>query len=329
MGAVPKFPRRKKQDDVSAASTEQTQGPAPNGRVPCQEQNHADDEVVPPNGFPFVEVFPAFAGADFDPDTLNIFTGRLFGNKHHVKHEGAKTKNHFLAFKCCFCLEWKLVKINGKWYWVRCGNMFNLLSPGCIEHPRSSYMDGPNRIYPLLAAGKEGTWGILKNLHIDQEDAPAPDGQKLSKDHDDLNTLGEMMAAASIKGQDTQQLQATFQARTQKMSRARKEAGSCKQGPAVLHRNVLGKAAPVASADSFVNQAAPVYGSRRRIGDSAPGIPVLDQKRAASNNGTKKFRSNAPFSTLAPLPEDGKPTERRKPRKKDKGAGGAGLGPQS
>jgi hypothetical protein len=317
MANSPKYPARKKQNGNTTASTEQKDGPAPNGRVPCQERTHPDDEVIPANAFPFSELFPAMAGSAFDPHTMNIFTGRKFDAKHHVRGEGPKTKQHFLSFKVAFCLEWRAEKINGVWYWVRCGNSFNVHSNGCIDHPRVSHKDGPNCVYPKLLAGEEITWGDLKNKHVESEEAPLTEEQKYAKEKEEIEVMGELMAATSLTGEDTEELQAEYQARNLKMSRMRRPTGARQQDPAAMS-----KAAPAALADITNTRMAPVYGSRRRPGDSAPGVPMLDQKRAAPTNGRKFFRSNMPNPSLAPLPEQGQPTERRKGRKKDKAAGG-------
>jgi hypothetical protein len=195
----------KAKDKNPAVNTENNKNLSSNGRVPCQEHYHNDDEVITPSGFPFREIFPAFQG-EFDVNTMNIFTGRIMSNSHHMKNEGPKTRKHFRNFNACFCLEWIQVMIDGAIYWVRCGDIFNLYSAGCYNHPKSLYKDGPNRVYFLLGKGKCGNWGMIKNIHIQPEEEESTEERERAQAQKDLEGLGEHIAMASQQGRDVEQL---------------------------------------------------------------------------------------------------------------------------
>jgi hypothetical protein len=289
----------KKKGSATTATTENTQESSPN--------NREDDEEITPGKFPFVEIFPAFKGAQFDPDIMNIFTGRIMSNSHHMKGEGAKSKRDFQKFKACFCLEWIPVYIDALPYWVRCGNMFNLFSQGCIVHSRSQYKDGPNRIYYLLSEGNSGNWGMLKNLRLKEEEVGPTREQTLAKAQEDAEMVGEQIAVAAKEGKSLEELQTAHQELLQIIAKLYKEKANNPRDSAALQQFGMSKAAPAASAQVLLttNSVAPIYGSRRRPGDSAPGNSLLDKKRVAMNDSNHRFKCNKHFGTLDNVPEEG------------------------
>jgi hypothetical protein len=310
----------KKKGSTSEVSAQQAVVPAPNARVPCQEHIHPDDEEISPNDFPWAEIFPTSVGANFDPNFMNIFLARVFSKSHHMKGEGAKTKKDFQKFKTCFCLDWILIYINGAWYWVRCGHMFNLYSQGCISHPRASHKDGPNSIYPLLHNGKSGSWKMIKNLNV--EEGQLTGEEICAKLQADADALCELMAVAASNDESTEQLEEAHKAKTQLIAETWARIGTQQRhAEAAASQSGKGKvvavAAPVTAADSLRSPgAAPVvYGAWRRAGNSAAGNQFLDQKQAALHSGRNKYRTNAQWQKLATVAEEGQLSERKRSKK--------------
>ncbi|KAF2128152.1 hypothetical protein P153DRAFT_387107 [Dothidotthia symphoricarpi CBS 119687] len=127
---------------------------------------HDASEIITPSNFPWKELFP-----DLDlsnPNLKNPFTGSLFKKGHHGS-SGGKKASDFKSFKFGFCLEFVLSKEDSK-TWIRCGNQFTVKSQQCTTHSKTLHKDGPNQIWELMADGREGNWGMLKNTHIQEEE---------------------------------------------------------------------------------------------------------------------------------------------------------------
>ena len=297
-----------------------------NTREPCSELPHDDREEITPGKFPFPELFPLFAGK-IDHDTMNIFTGRIMSNSHHMKGEGAKSKKDFLRFKACFCLEWIRVDINGVLYWVRCGNMFNLYSPGCFTHTRAQYKEGPNSLYYRLARNLPGNWGMIKNTYLEEEKDEPTEEQKIAEAQASADAVAEQIAVASQKGESIQELQNAYNKFMQVVATSHMEMAKEPHNSSAAHQNEQSKTAQPVSARGFHTNivAPPIYGNRRKPGGSAPGNLVLDKKRAAMNDSNNRYKSNAHYGALAGISEEGQSTERRKP-KKNQGVNGSDHG---
>jgi hypothetical protein len=124
--------------------------------------------------------------------------------------------------------------------------------------------------------------------------------------------------------ESTEQLEEAHKAKTQLIAETWARIGTQQRhAEAAASQSGNGKAvaaaAPVTAADNLCSPgAAPVfYGARRRAGNSAPGNQFLDQKQAALHSGKNKYRTNAQWQKLTTVAEEGQPSERKKPKKKN------------
>lgn len=127
------------------------------------KREHAPHELFEFSSFPFDEIIPNWKGEAFDAHFMNAATGRTFKNRHHVKGEGTKKRSDFERFEFAFCLEWIDRIVDGVTLRDRCYNQFTVKSNGCIDHPRTEYKDGPNRVYYKLIRGEACNWGMLSD----------------------------------------------------------------------------------------------------------------------------------------------------------------------
>ena len=141
---------------------------------PILKRVHADHEQFAAKSFPFDELIPRWKGSTFDPNFMNAGTGRGFVKAHHIKGEGPKKRVNFERFEVVFCLKWvDRLDANGVMVRDRCYNMFTLKSPGCHDHPKAAFKDGPNKVYYSLARGEVCTWAMLKD-----PEAPIPEADR-------------------------------------------------------------------------------------------------------------------------------------------------------
>jgi hypothetical protein len=147
------------------------------------ERHHDDDEIIYPKKFPFAEVIPTW-GPDFNPNFMNAALGKQFSKGHHAGKGGTgKKRRDFENFTLAFCLEW-IHDSEGNW--CRCGNQFTVDSNQCTTHPKVSHKDGPNQIYRHMKEGREGNWGMLKNRHIQPDEAPLTPAEITHKRFEDI-----------------------------------------------------------------------------------------------------------------------------------------------
>ncbi|KAJ4309669.1 hypothetical protein N0V94_008819 [Neodidymelliopsis sp. IMI 364377] len=138
---------------------------------------HADDETITAQSFPFDELYPRWRGDEFNPDFMNAATGVVFSKAHHVKGKAQKQRRNFANFEFAFCLNWMLRNIDGKPVWDRCYNTFTVKSGGCMIHPKTQFRDGPNKIFEAVNRGDVATWGDLKNPMQPEGAPPVTDAQ--------------------------------------------------------------------------------------------------------------------------------------------------------
>jgi hypothetical protein len=242
---------------------------------------------------------------------MNAATGTMFTDSHHVKGEGHKNMKDFRKFKCVFCLEWVKIMIKDLPYWVRCANMYNFKSPGCTEHPKVQFKDGPNRVYSLLAANKQATWGMIRNTQLENEPRQLTPAEQHAEAHRKLEDLGEQMAVAQLNGEDITGLEIEFQLIQQRLAQLPKTqntAASQQTGPT--------KALPAATTDDLRVRGgtARVLNNRQKTKDLAPGNQTLDNKRSVMQNArNNKHKSKAWLNTLKSIVEE-EPAQRRRPR---------------
>jgi hypothetical protein len=307
----------------SKASTEDPttteQNSASNGRVPCQEHDHPDEELIYASNFPFDEVFPLMKKNKCIGKLKNVLTGALFSDIHHMKNEGPKTLKDFYNFGACFCAEWVKVIIDGRPYWVRCGNMFNRKFLGCTDHPKAMFEDAPNRIYTEMAADRPGNWGMLKNEHLEEEAAAVePTHEDLfAKQKDEFDELGEQTAAMNMRGQGTKELEAEQRERLKQMSRLHKNVI-----PATPQHSGPTKALPATNTDGLRTRGGRV-GGRGKVPKSTAGDRLLDIKAKQTPN-TRGGRIKKGKLPLEGVPEEEPANHRKKPRRKDQNQGGDG-----
>lgn len=139
------------------------------------KRNHADHEQFDAKSFPFEELIPRWKGEGFDPNFINAATGRTFGSNHHLKGEGLKKRTSFERFGFGFCLEWKDRTVDGVTFRDRCYNEFAIKSPGCCDHSKTAFKEGPNMVYYRLMQGDICNWGMLKDP---EAKVPDDDGRK-------------------------------------------------------------------------------------------------------------------------------------------------------
>jgi hypothetical protein len=319
----------------SKASTEEPatteQDSAWNDRVPCQELDHPDDEPIYASSFPFDELFPKMKKHKCIEKLKNLFTGALFSDVHHMKNKGLKSLKDFYNFDACFCAEWVKVMINDQPYWVRCGNMFNRLSPGCTDHLKASFKDGPNRIYTEMGANRPGNWGMLKNKYLEHEVVPQTAAQKAAEKfasmQKKISTVAEQLAAMYETGQDTTALEAEQLQRLQLISKMRKDRFPPAQGGATLQQSGGNKAQPAASTDGLRHGGATgISGGRKKSTDSATGDRLLNAKAKAKQNPNGRRNIQATVAMLATIAEEEPVSQRKKPRHKNQGGGGGDMG---
>jgi hypothetical protein len=174
--------------------TKNVQGTSPS-RALCHEENHADEETIYSQKFPFRELIPNWD--IMDPNTKNpaFENGGKFARGHHGPNNKAKKKKDFEDFDVALCLEW--IWLEEHKVWVRCQNEFTTESKQCTTHSLPSHKDGPNRIYKLMKDNKVGNWGMLKNKHLlgDTGESLSPEEQ-YNRDKKELKAIMEQAVNA-------------------------------------------------------------------------------------------------------------------------------------
>ncbi|KAJ4407709.1 hypothetical protein N0V91_003679 [Didymella pomorum] len=139
------------------------------------KREHADNEIIESRSFPFDGLIPNWNGKGFIANFKNAATAVVLAKTHHVKGEHERTKNSFKDFVFAFCLE--PVKRNGMW--DRRFNSFTVQSPGCCDHPKLLFKEGPNLAYTYTIQGKPATRGMLK--FNETHEPPKPLCKRLAK----------------------------------------------------------------------------------------------------------------------------------------------------
>lgn len=313
------------------------------------KRQHADDEQFYAKSFPFSELIPNWKGEQFDAHLMNAATGRTFKNKHHVKGEGAKKRSDFERFEFAFCLEWIDRTVDAVTFRDRCYNQFTVKSGGCMDHPKTEYKDGPNRVYYSLIRGEVCYWGMLTDTQ-----APDADDSRRDWSYQDYKTEAEALALdeynqaleAGREDHDTivEKRMLEFEEWWRMEERQDKLYGGAKATaargysmmgqrtvpPTFMSRQVGENAAeplPTFSRmtlkDSTPLESRPIATNRRRIGkDSNDGLPDLDAKRAV-NQQAKGRKSLAARNASSVKPANEKENffntrKNRKPRHADK-----------
>jgi hypothetical protein len=313
MGAIRSVVKSSEKGSSKMAPEEGVKNQQP-GRKPCQEQDHENDEQIDRYNFPFREVFPVFS-SNPNPNMLNAATGAMFRDSHHVKGEGVKTLKDFRDFKCVFCLEWVKLMIGDLPYWVRCSNQYNLKSPGCTDHPKVQFKDGPNQLYTLLFANKTATWGMLRNAQLENEPRPLTLAEQRAKVERESEEIGEQIAVTKSKGEDIKELQIKFQLSQQLLAQLSKNNNSRSKNRATPQQTGGIKALPAVSTEGLRVRggSAGVLNNRQKAKDSAPGNQALDNKRFVTQNPKNNHKSKVWLNTLKSVAEE-PPTQRKKPK---------------